>query len=104
MAGSAAGYEGAYHRQDARSEHRGSIVKRYLLDTNAAANVIFRRRGLPERVKAARLAGFDIGIGIPVLGELLGGSRIQQVARQQPPNPPPFPQVVPPLAVHSRSR
>jgi tRNA(fMet)-specific endonuclease VapC len=49
-------------------------VSRYLLDTNAAADTIFRRRGLPERVKAARAAGHDIGIGIPVLGELYGGA------------------------------
>ena len=49
-------------------------MSRYLLDTNAAADTIFRRRGLPERVKAARAAGHDIGIGIPVPGELYGGA------------------------------
>jgi tRNA(fMet)-specific endonuclease VapC len=48
-------------------------VSRYLLDTNAAADAMFRRRGVPERVKAARAAGHDIGIGIPVLGELYAG-------------------------------
>ena len=48
-------------------------MSRYLLDTNAAANAIFRRRGLHERVKATREAGHDIGIGIPVLGELYAG-------------------------------
>jgi tRNA(fMet)-specific endonuclease VapC len=48
-------------------------VSRYLLDTNAAADVMFRRRGVPERLKAARAAGHDIGIGIPVLGELYAG-------------------------------
>lgn len=48
-------------------------MSRYLLDTNAAADTMFRRRGVPERVKAALAAGHDIGIGIPVLGELYAG-------------------------------
>jgi hypothetical protein len=34
---------------------------------------MFRRRGVPERLKQARAAGHDIGIGIPVLGELYAG-------------------------------
>jgi tRNA(fMet)-specific endonuclease VapC len=48
-------------------------MRRYLLDTNAAADCIFRRRGVAERVKRARLDGAKIGIGLPVLAELLGG-------------------------------
>jgi tRNA(fMet)-specific endonuclease VapC len=48
-------------------------VSRYLLDTNAAADAMFRRRGVPERLKAARAAGNDVGIGLPVLGELYAG-------------------------------
>jgi tRNA(fMet)-specific endonuclease VapC len=44
-----------------------------LLDTNAAADAMFHRRGVPERVTAARAAGHDLGIGIPVLGELYAG-------------------------------
>lgn len=48
-------------------------MSRYLLDTNAAADAMFRRRGVPERLKAALAAGHDIGIGIPVLGELYAG-------------------------------
>jgi tRNA(fMet)-specific endonuclease VapC len=48
-------------------------VSRYLLDTNAAADAMFRRRGVPERLKQVRAAGHDIGIGIPVLGELYAG-------------------------------
>ncbi len=48
-------------------------MRRYLLDTNAAADCIFRRRDVDERVKQARAAGHKIGIGIPVLGELLAG-------------------------------
>jgi tRNA(fMet)-specific endonuclease VapC len=48
-------------------------MRRYLLDTNAAADCLFRRRGVPERVKSVRTRGGKIGIGIPVLSELLGG-------------------------------
>jgi tRNA(fMet)-specific endonuclease VapC len=48
-------------------------MRRYLLDTNAAADCIFRRRDVHERVKQARAAGHKIGIGIPVLGEILAG-------------------------------
>jgi tRNA(fMet)-specific endonuclease VapC len=46
---------------------------RYLLDTNAAADCIFRRKGVHECVKEARAAGHKIGIAIPVLAELLAG-------------------------------
>jgi len=49
-------------------------LSRYLLDTNAVANALFRRRGVPDRVRAARVAGHDIGMGIPVLGELYAGA------------------------------
>jgi tRNA(fMet)-specific endonuclease VapC len=48
-------------------------MKRYLLDTNTAGHCIFRRKGVPEKVKAARAAGNRIGIALPVLGELFGG-------------------------------
>jgi tRNA(fMet)-specific endonuclease VapC len=48
-------------------------MKRFLLDTNSAAHCIFRRRGVHDRVKQARLAGGKIGIGMPVLAELLAG-------------------------------
>jgi tRNA(fMet)-specific endonuclease VapC len=48
-------------------------VRRNLLDTNTAADCIFRRRDVHERVKQARAAGHKIGIGIPVLGEILAG-------------------------------
>ena len=55
MAGCAEGREGPHRRQDAGAVDRGPAVSRYLLDTNAAADAMFRRRGVPERVKAARL-------------------------------------------------
>jgi tRNA(fMet)-specific endonuclease VapC len=48
-------------------------MSRFLLDTNAAADCIFRRRGVHERVQEARLAGHKIGIGVPVLAEVLAG-------------------------------
>ncbi|MFI5454956.1 MAG: type II toxin-antitoxin system VapC family toxin [Isosphaerales bacterium] len=48
-------------------------MRRYLLDTNASADCIFRRRDVHGRVKQARAAGHKIGIGIPVLGEILAG-------------------------------
>lgn len=41
-------------------------MRRCLLDTGSAADCIFRRRGVDERVKQARRAGDKIGIGIPV--------------------------------------
>jgi tRNA(fMet)-specific endonuclease VapC len=46
---------------------------RYLLDTNALADCIFRRRGVYDRTKAARLAGHKVGTGIRVLAELFAG-------------------------------
>ena len=45
-------------------------MRRYLLDTNAASDRVFRRKGVHERVKTARKAGDRIGI---VLGELFAG-------------------------------
>ena len=48
-------------------------MRRYLLDTNAAADCIFRRRDVHTRAKQARAAGHKIGIGIPVLGEIMAG-------------------------------
>jgi tRNA(fMet)-specific endonuclease VapC len=48
-------------------------MSRYLLDTNAVADCVFRRRGVHERVRSARLAGHKIGTGIPVLAELFAG-------------------------------
>src|SRR4029079_4312902 len=48
-------------------------MSRFLLDTNALAHCVFRRRGVHERVRAARLAGHKIGTGIPVMAEILAG-------------------------------
>ena len=47
--------------------------KRYLLDTGPAFDFLFQRRGVEQRIEAARLAGAKIGICTPVLGEIVGG-------------------------------
>jgi predicted nucleic acid-binding protein len=49
-------------------------MRRYLLDTNTASDYIFRRKGIADRVKKARMAGYKIGIGMPVLAELFAGA------------------------------
>lgn len=48
-------------------------MNRYLLDTNAAGDCIFRRKGVDDRVRQAKARGAKIGIAMPVLAELLGG-------------------------------
>ncbi len=48
-------------------------MRRYLLDTNTAADFVAKRGLIPERVREARLGGGKIGIGIPVLAELYFG-------------------------------
>jgi tRNA(fMet)-specific endonuclease VapC len=49
------------------------MTRRYLLDTGPAFHFMFQRRGVQERVEAARQAGAKIGICTPVLGEIVGG-------------------------------
>jgi tRNA(fMet)-specific endonuclease VapC len=48
-------------------------MKRYLLDTGIAQDLVNRRNGIPERADTARRDGFHIGICTPVLGELWSG-------------------------------
>ena len=48
-------------------------MTRYLLDTGIASDLINRRGLVPARVKAARLQGDRVGLGTPVLGELIAG-------------------------------
>src|SRR4029079_3307686 len=48
-------------------------MSRSLLDSNALAHCVFRRRGVHERVRTARLAGHKIGTGIPVVAEVHAG-------------------------------
>jgi tRNA(fMet)-specific endonuclease VapC len=48
-------------------------VRRYLLDTNTAGDLIARRKGVAERARAVRQTGGRVGIAIPVLAELYYG-------------------------------
>jgi tRNA(fMet)-specific endonuclease VapC len=48
-------------------------MRRFLLDTGAASDYINRRRGVFERAREEVARGNRIGIGIPVLAELLFG-------------------------------
>src|SRR5207249_3658825 len=55
-------------------ENRGALsMRRYLLDSNMAGDLIEKRGTVPERVCEARRNGGRIGIGMPVLGELYYG-------------------------------
>jgi tRNA(fMet)-specific endonuclease VapC len=49
------------------------MTLRYELDTGPAFDCMFRRRGVHERVRHARAQGAKIGIGMPVLGEIMAG-------------------------------
>lgn len=48
-------------------------MRRYLLDTNTAGDLIEKRGNVPERARQARRGGGRIGIGMPVLAELYYG-------------------------------
>jgi tRNA(fMet)-specific endonuclease VapC len=48
-------------------------VRRFLLDTNAASDLLEKRGSVPQRARDARSVGGRIGIGIPVLAELFYG-------------------------------
>lgn len=49
-------------------------MRRYLLDTNTAADWIDKRGAVPDRALEANRLGGRIGIGIPVLAELYYGA------------------------------
>jgi tRNA(fMet)-specific endonuclease VapC len=51
-------------------------MRRYLLDTGQAGDLISRRRGVDVRVREATLRGDHVGICIPVLGELWAGMEL----------------------------
>src|SRR5436309_10850474 len=48
-------------------------VTRFLLDSGIASDLINRRGLVPARVRTARLRGDRVGLGTPVLGELVAG-------------------------------
>ena len=49
------------------------MTRRYLLDTGPAFDCLFRRRGVHLRAQEARRQGVKVGIGLPVLGEIIAG-------------------------------
>jgi tRNA(fMet)-specific endonuclease VapC len=51
-------------------------MRRYLLDTGKAGDLISRRRGIDVRVREVVLQGDHVGICIPVLGELWAGMEL----------------------------
>lgn len=48
-------------------------MTRYLLDTNAASDYVNRRHGVFDRARRETAAGHSIGIGMPVLAEMVAG-------------------------------
>lgn len=46
-------------------------MRRYLLDTGIASDFIDRRRGVYQRARDETARGNRIGIGLPVLAELV---------------------------------
>lgn len=48
-------------------------MSRFLLDTGIASDYINRRRGVFERARAEVAKGHILGIGLPVLAELIAG-------------------------------
>lgn len=48
-------------------------MKRYLLDTGIAGDYLNKRHGVFEQARARRAKGHVVGIGIPVLAELVFG-------------------------------
>ncbi|MGL6072697.1 MAG: type II toxin-antitoxin system VapC family toxin [Fimbriiglobus sp.] len=64
------------------------MKRKYLLDTNAVADVIYDRRGVKLRMASAKKQGAKIGTCPPVLGELFFGAyrsdkpslRIQEIS------------------------
>lgn len=48
-------------------------MRRYLLDTGIAGDLIAKRKGVDGRVRQAVIQGYRVGICMPVLGELWAG-------------------------------
>ena len=56
-------------------------MSRYLLDTGIASDLINRRNGVEQKAREAMERGDRIGIGTPVLGELVGGIEHRTIHR-----------------------
>jgi tRNA(fMet)-specific endonuclease VapC len=54
------------------------MTRRYILDTNALGDLVYKRKGIPGKVQEARRAGFRVGTCPPILGELLYGAEYSQ--------------------------
>ena len=52
------------------------MSRRYLLDTNAVSDLIYRRKGVHERAVDVRKKGAKIGTCAPVIGELYFGAEL----------------------------
>jgi tRNA(fMet)-specific endonuclease VapC len=52
------------------------MSRRYLLDSNAVSDLIYRRRGVYERAMIAQKSGAKIGTCPPVVGELYYGAKL----------------------------
>ena len=50
------------------------MTRRYLLDTNAVADLIYHRRGVRPRITTVKANGAKIGTCPPVIGELFAGA------------------------------
>jgi len=48
-------------------------MKRYIFDTGPAFDFIYRRKKVHLRAEAVRRSGARIGIGMPILGEIIAG-------------------------------
>jgi predicted nucleic acid-binding protein len=48
-------------------------LKRYILDSGIVNDLINRRHGVDVKAKEARKKGDRLGVGTPVVGELLAG-------------------------------
>jgi tRNA(fMet)-specific endonuclease VapC len=57
-------------------------MKRYLLDTGIAGDFINRRQGVDRRVESEIRKGNVVGVGMPVLAELLFGAELSQHPEQ----------------------
>jgi tRNA(fMet)-specific endonuclease VapC len=49
-------------------------MRRLMLDTGVAADYIFRRRDVYDRVRDAAARGIKVGIAMPAVGELFAGA------------------------------
>jgi tRNA(fMet)-specific endonuclease VapC len=54
------------------------MTRRYLFDTGPAFDCMFGRRGVYDRLREVKANGAKVGIGMPVLGEIIAGVESSQ--------------------------